>query len=314
MIPSLVAYAARGTLIALFALAVQASLRQRGTATSRHLGLALALAAMLIEPALAAVVPAWRVVLPWGGGALAGHASCAPAVAAAPWWAPLGWAPPVVWLLGAVLVTCKHIAGYRRAAALAGRTTELHEPAWKDLVREVAAHAGTPPPPVRVSDELGGPVVAGVWHPVVLLPRAALDWEHARARMTLLHELAHVLRRDGLTQLLAHAVTVAHWFNPLAWYVAAQLRHERELAADERVLQIGASASDYAEHLVTTARALLGPPPQGFLAMASRSRLGDRIEAVLTFDSACRVRTLGRIGMVFAVGLASLTAAALQPS
>jgi hypothetical protein len=73
-----------------------------------------------------------------------------------------------------------------------------------------------------------------------------------------------------------------HWFNPLAWMAARRLRAERERACDDHVLGTGASACDYAEHLVAVARRLR-PAGRGTLgvAMAGRSAFAERVAALL---------------------------------
>jgi beta-lactamase regulating signal transducer with metallopeptidase domain len=85
-----------------------------------------------------------------------------------------------------------------------------------------------------------------------VLPRdtlAALD--PGQLRQVLLHELAHVRRRDLLWGWLPEVARLVWWFNPVAWWVAARVRLERELACDQLVLAHGgASAADYAETLV----------------------------------------------------------------
>src|SRR5204863_5088537 len=69
-------------------------------------------------------------------------------------------------------------------------------------------------------------------------------------------------------------------FDPLAWLAARRMRIERELAADDRVLDDGARASSYAEHLLSLATTR--PVPTGALAIAEPSQLGRRIRALLT--------------------------------
>jgi hypothetical protein len=97
----------------------------------------------------------------------------------------------------------------------------------------------------------------------------------------LLHELAHVKRRDVLVLLLTQFACAVHWFNPLAWLAAWRLHVERERACDNLVLTSGIKASDYAEHLLHVATRLETASPAGALAMARPSRLEGRLMAVL---------------------------------
>lgn len=126
------------------------------------------------------------------------------------------------------------------------------------------------------------PMTWGSFVPRVLLPAGAGGWSDARLRSVLLHELAHVRRRDVLTQSLAATACVLYWFNPLAWVAARHMREERERAADDLVLQSGVSAPAYAEQLVALIRTLRETPMSlTAVSMARTSRLGDRVAAIL---------------------------------
>ena len=48
----------------------------------------------------------------------------------------------------------------------------------------------------------------------------------------LAHELAHVVRGDFLTGLIAQFSVALHFYHPLAHWLAKRLRLEQELAAD----------------------------------------------------------------------------------
>ena len=73
----------------------------------------------------------------------------------------------------------------------------------------------------------------------MLLPESANEWTMERRRSVLLHEMAHVKRRDCLVQFLGQLTCAAHWCNPAVWFAARELRRESERACDDLVLHAG---------------------------------------------------------------------------
>ena len=94
----------------------------------------------------------------------------------------------------------------------------------------------------------------------MLLPESANEWTMERRRSVLLHEMAHVKRRDCLVQFLGQLTCAAHWCNPAVWFAARELRRESERACDDLVLHAGTRPSDYAHDLLDMARALTTTP------------------------------------------------------
>jgi hypothetical protein len=147
------------------------------------------------------------------------------------------------------------------------------------------------------------PAVAGLVVPTVLLPRAATGWTAAERRCVLLHELAHVLRRDNLWRAAAWLLCAVQWFNPLAWWALRRLHDSSEMAADDFAARRAGRADDYAAALVTVTRSLLRPGLP--LASMADAGLARRVRRLLDPGSA-----VGRAARATLLTALSLTAAA----
>ncbi len=152
------------------------------------------------------------------------------------------------------------------------------------------------------------PVVWGILWFRLMLPESARQWSSEQLRSVLLHELAHIKRRDTLVQLLAQIACALHWFNPLVWFAAWRLHVERERACDNLVLAQGVRASAYAEHLlnVATKFTVARWASSCGLAMASHSPLESRLRAILS-DRLNRRKVstaIGTIGLLLGAGIA----------
>src|SRR5205085_3857822 len=72
-------------------------------------------------------------------------------------------------------------------------------------------------------------------------------------RTTLLHEFAHLQRRDDWTNLAQKVVRTIFFFHPAVWWIERRLSLEREMACDEAVLAETENPRAYAECLVSLA-------------------------------------------------------------
>ena len=189
-----------------------------------------------------------------------------------------------VWLVGAVLLSLRLIAGQFSMWRTLRTSSEISD---EGVLTVVAKVISTPGARRRIffleHAQSSMPMTCGVWSPLIILPSTAKEWSAERLRMVLLHELAHVQRRDCLWQWVTHLATAVQWFNPLVWLVASRLKNEREQACDDAVLNTGVPGSDYAETLLdlsTGGRRHVVEMCAG-LAMARPQRLSARVESIV---------------------------------
>ena len=131
-------------------------------------------------------------------------------------------------------------------------------------------------PEIALSADIPSPAVFGVFRPVLVLPEAAIGrLSRKRAEHILLHELAHIKRRDLLVNAFYTLLQIAYWFNPLLWLLRRRLQHLRELCCDATVARILRDKTpEYRETILETARRLLvkpGEPGIGLLGLFESS-------------------------------------------
>lgn len=295
---------------------------RKASASVRHLIWTLALISALVVPVLSLALPRWRVpVVTVPSAALVpvalDEAPAPPALSrgrtgpatkqAAADGATVATAGPVlhsavaerpsrvswltaaaaIWLGGFLFMMMRLAAGLLAVMWMSRRTEVVIDAPWLPLARRLAADLRVSPRVLFLrSPRATMPMAWGVLRPAVLMPADADDWPVERLRIVLLHELAHVRRRDCLTHLLAQAACAVYWFHPLAWMAAGRARAERERACDDLVLAAGTRGSAYAEELLHMARTMrAGRFPAvltgATLAMAHRSQLEGRLLAIL---------------------------------
>lgn len=114
-------------------------------------------------------------------------------------------------------------------------------------------------PPVVASLKCSIPMVVGTFSPRIVVP---LDlWsrlERDGRRTMILHELAHLRRRDPIWTGLAVFISSLFWWNPIVWMAVRHLRSSAELCCDDTVLRACPDARGaYARALLDTAASAL---------------------------------------------------------
>jgi len=269
--------------------------------------------------------PAWQAavwlvvlakfVLPWGpsmpfsladvialltGSTPAGGAVVlAPATGAAPAGAPaigpaLAWlALAAAWLGGAALVLARGLGAYRHTLRAARAGAPAPAPA-RALLAELAVRVRVRAPRLVVGAPSVGPHVVGAFRPIIVIPPALVD-DPVLLRAALLHELAHVRRRDAFGRLIQLLAVAAHWWLPVVRLASRRLELARECACDAWALEASDIARPaYARLLVRMAQLRVGAAT----ALAAPHTLDARVAAVLGEAARPRLGVVHRIALL----------------
>lgn len=250
---------------------------RRRNARTHHLICLTALAGAGVVPLLARWSPRWsyRIGVP-ATGVASGFSDWPAALA-------------TIWFLGALIFVLRWTGG--RSALRHLRQSTAHF-----IQGEVAE--------VRIGN-VNTPLTCGVLRPLIILPRNAPEWNGPRLQAVLLHESAHIRRRDCLAKYVASVSRAMLWWNPLAWMLAARMHEEQERACDEAVLSAGVAPEDYAQALLDTARECSGSQLLG-CAMSNSSMLRARLEHLFVWRPET-TRATYRIALAIPLLLAIMT-------
>lgn len=277
----------------------------------------LCVAALLLAPVLFGLTAAQHWDLPaaevaslaaLSPAAAPGLAIDAPALASAPSLRVEDALPVLVgaWGLGVLLLGLAFLGGLLRTRRL---QTEGLGPVPPVLSARVAALASSlgirRPVSIASSSLVAVPSVVGLLKPVILLPPVVLTGlSTAQLESIVLHELAHIRRRDLWISLVQGLVEILLFFHPAVWWMSRRLRAEREQACDDIVVGQGTPPLLYARALLTLAEQPGGDRPVLSVA-ATDGSLQHRVERLVGRSKAPQRRGRGLAAAVL-LGLLAL--------
>lgn len=134
------------------------------------------------------------------------------------------------------------------------RSYKVHQVSreWKERMENYAQKLGIRQSISLLQSELVKvPVTVGHFKPVILIPIGLIFQLPAEQIETILiHELAHIKRRDYLVNLLQSLLEAIFFFNPGLLWLSSLIKEERETCCDDIVLANTSVKSNYLEALL----------------------------------------------------------------
>lgn len=129
------------------------------------------------------------------------------------------------------------------------------------------------------------PVVTGMLKPMILVPLGMLsNLSTQQVETILLHELAHVRRRDFLINLLQRFTESIFFFNPFLLWISSRIREEREACCDDIVLEHTDDKRSYLEALISFREAVV-PAYSHAMTLGSNNKLLYRVKRMITQEN-----------------------------
>jgi HEAT repeat protein/beta-lactamase regulating signal transducer with metallopeptidase domain len=200
----------------------------------------------------------------------------------------------------------------------------------KERLRKTATRTGLPPEvsaaaarcrellgirnvTVMHSTEARVPYTIGARRPLIVLPDAyCATVDDAKLLSVIGHEMAHVTRRDFLTNLLCELLSLPISFHPLTYLMKRQIDRTRELACDELVTRRVLAPKVYTRSLLWAADVTRQYSSQAFMLSIFDGRiLEERIARLMKSNTRIGAR-VARALMFAAMGVLCLSALSLS--
>lgn len=160
------------------------------------------------------------------------------------------------------LIRALRLTGYVGYAYRLRRYKTVAVPAWQKKIEELAVQMKMQTKVIlRESAIIKVPVVIGFFKPVILLPLGILyNLPMDQVEAILLHELAHIRRKDYLVNLLQCVGETVFFFHPAVWWLSSLIRQERENCCDDMAIAANGNKTIYVQALASFHEYVVSPP------------------------------------------------------
>ncbi|MEM6692418.1 MAG: M56 family metallopeptidase, partial [Planctomycetota bacterium] len=202
------------------------------------------------------------------------------------WLAKIITATAAIWVFGSAISLLQIIFGWIRLRRILRGALPITNQKLQIEFHRACALVGCEDgrwPRLVSSNEISGPIAAGIFRGSVVLPnRLVAKVNPEDFADVLVHEVAHVIRRDPLVVLMQNLLLAFYWPHPLVRKLNQELAKAREEVCDNFVLA-STNASVYSKNLLSLAEQVQFPKPipgsVGFFT--SRWKLEQRIADLL---------------------------------
>ena len=144
----------------------------------------------------------------------------------------------LAWMLGAGLFSLRSLMAWVAALRLKRSGACAAAEVWRAKLGHLSDRIRLSRPVTLLESCLTDvPVVVGFLRPAILVPAALFTgFPPDQLELILIHELAHIRRRDYLVNLLQSVVEDVLFYHPAVWWVSSVIRAERENCCDDIVV------------------------------------------------------------------------------
>ncbi|WP_121811675.1 M56 family metallopeptidase [Mucilaginibacter kameinonensis] len=189
-----------------------------------------------------------------------------------------------IWFLVVMARTLQLMTGLQSLYYLRRRQILAVSRDWESHVKQLALQLGIKRlVGIAESGMAKVPMVIGHLKPLILIPAGLMTaMPPAEIEAILVHELAHIRRRDYIMNLLVSMMEVVFFFNPAVLWIASLIRAERENCCDDMVVSHTGNKVNYIKALVACQEYQLAAPAYAMALSGGKNQLMGRVKRMLS--------------------------------
>jgi beta-lactamase regulating signal transducer with metallopeptidase domain len=156
-----------------------------------------------------------------------------------------------LWMLGMLVFALKFLGGLAYTQRLKHYRVHPVSDEWQQTFNRLAELLNLKKAArILQSTLVKVPMVVGYFKPVVLIPVSAFTGlSPDQLETVILHEMAHIIRRDYLVNILQSVVEIIFFFHPAVWWMSNMVRAEREHCCDDIAIEKSGDSVSFAKAL-----------------------------------------------------------------
>jgi beta-lactamase regulating signal transducer with metallopeptidase domain len=189
-----------------------------------------------------------------------------------------------IWLLGVAAFILRLLSGISYTAYLRNKMNFPTDEYWLETLENLKNKIGLKQTIELVESALvRSPMVVGHLKPMILFPIGAINRLNPNeVEAILAHEIAHILRKDYLFNIIQSIIEALFYFHPAVWWLSSVVRSERENCCDDVAIKICGNSMTYAKSLVSVQEMAYFPTQMALgFAGNKKNELLIRIQRVL---------------------------------
>ncbi len=159
----------------------------------------------------------------------------------------------LLWFLIICLKSLQFYLGFQRVSNLKTKQTSNPGAKWIRLADSLSQNLGIRARVALLESTLTSiPLTVGYFKPMILVPLGMLTAIPAdQVEAILLHELAHIKRKDYFINIFQSIIELLFFFNPAIWWLSSLIRAERENCCDDIAIANSGSKINYVRALIS---------------------------------------------------------------